>query len=429
MESMNDIESLMKSQLNEELKRTNRVKSLAIRTVNSHIKIDEARQKVTQIIEQKKQATLEKQEAAEKRFAERKTLLAAQVVGVEKSLKEHEERRIKIEKEREDLTLQNFDSKKDKHLQIAEMKVRLMEETLKNTMKNSSELITDIEHLRVAKELDENFRVKSAYDLNMRNIRSSKHIERIKLEEAKQLSDAKLKQSLLEFKCEQRKRLFKLESEQNAELLKIQLEKLNAFKDIQDSINYQRPNALKQVFQENYATANQSISIVPVSPGPGEYEVDSAYKKKIIGGYMPIRNNIVELKTITPGPGTYDPNTNDDPNIQKLAMLRKSSGVLPFNGRGKTDVDWLILQSKLKPGPGDYNIESKRNIGGKFGCAKIKTDLDIKLEIKKEIPGVGTYDINPDIKKQTTLTNIAKKNSITNFLDTDNYNQLYNCYK
>jgi hypothetical protein len=417
-----DTASLLRSQLDDETRRSQRVRSLATRTLQSHIKIDEHQEKVALAIERKKEATLRKQEAAERRLLENKDVLAAQVVGVEKALKEHEERRLQIQGERERAVTSAYEAKLERGSQSLEMQTRLLQDVQRNVIRNSSDNNTNADRLRVARELDDKKREESAAAAHEKEERHARRIARVKEEEAQRIADAKLRQSLLEFKCEQRKRLFNHEREQSAALQRIEMEKLNAYKELQDSLAFQRPNALKQVFQDTFDSGGglgsssrlTQQSSAQSTPGPGEYDV--TVKRKVIGGYMSARTKQGASSSgapDTPGPGGYEP----DASVTNLVRLKEKNGVLPFRGRGRSDVDWLMMEASRRPGPGSYNFDVPKKEGGKFGCAKLKSDLDARLESKRNIPGPGAYDVNPGLKKQTTLAAIAKQYHVPELLE------------
>lgn len=289
--------------------------------------------------------------------------------------------------------------------------------------KNSAEVNRGAEHMRVAQENDAAFRVKSAQSLRIQQERSENHMLRVRAEETKRIEESRLKRAMLEFKSEQKKRLANEERDKKAGLLKIQLEKLNAFKDIQNSINFQRPNALKQVFRGSFDGNSKPPSVTQASPGPGEYDLQ--LKKKTIGGYMSNKTAAVELKTVTPGPGAYEP----DGSTASMISMKRNTGTLPFRGRGKSDVDWLVLEAKQRPGPGYYNLSAPKKSGGKFGSASLKSDLDARIAYKRDIPGPGAYEIDPGLKKQITLNTIAKKNAVSDHLSAPQYSDLLECYK
>ena len=112
-----------------------------------------------------------------------------------------------------------------------------------------------------------------------------------------------------------------------------------------------------------------------------------------------------------------------------MCVVFSFAGVTPFQGRGKSDVDWLILEAKQRPGPGYYEFNSPLRSGGRFSTAKLKSDLDVRLETKKDIPGPGAYELGTGLKKQVTLTAIARKNQIGDQIESGNYDELFQSYK
>jgi len=87
-----------------------------------------------------------------------------------------------------------------------------------------------------------------------------------------------------------------------------------------------------------------------VTPGPGDYE--GMPPKSIRGGRISTSGAVPSKITPaapSPGPGEYSPQLSPLP-----------TGAIPFQGRGKTYVDELIIREKKLPGPGQYNFSSKK---------------------------------------------------------------------
>lgn len=220
-------------------------------------------------------------------------------------------------------------------------------------------------------------------------------------------------------RAEQRRRLRQLEREQESKLLEIQLKKLDVYRDIQESIKSQRPNALLRTFKESFGSNDGFNASSPVlsTPGPGEYEVGTSAHviyPKTKGGYMAgrVRKGLYDVSPndITPGPGEYEPNelTNT------ISKLKKSSnGVVPFQGRGKTDVDWLIHEAQKRPGPGYYNTHTRDMKGGKFSKASLPSMIEHIIETKKMVPGPGAYEDPTCSRVPKGLKSIGKTHNIS----------------
>ena len=87
---------------------------------------------------------------------------------------------------------------------------------------------------------------------------------------------------------------------------------------------------------------NFNINFNKTKPGPGDY--DPKLPRTITGGVIGTAGSnpsFILSNNSSPGPGTYN-----------LSSPVKSTGtgVIPFTGRGKTNTDILISNSKLLPG-------------------------------------------------------------------------------
>ena len=89
-------------------------------------------------------------------------------------------------------------------------------------------------------------------------------LEHQKNEHRKQLNE---RIAITSFKCEQKRKLQLQQSEQKSKLLEVQLEKLNVARDISESIEFQRVNALSQVFHDNFAVNGSTNNYESASPG------------------------------------------------------------------------------------------------------------------------------------------------------------------
>jgi hypothetical protein len=100
----------------------------------------------------------------------------------------------------------------------------------------------------------------------------------------------------------------------------------------------------------------------------------------------------------TPGPGDYNLEGNEKAAVK---------GTIPFQSRGKTDVDWLEIAAKKIPGVGSYNISSDASLHDPINKLKLrykalpfagrgKTDLDLKIAVASKLPGVGYYNVEPE---------------------------------
>jgi hypothetical protein len=90
-------------------------------------------------------------------------------------------------------------------------------------------------------------------------------------------------------------------------------------------------------------------------------------------------------------------------------------GTIPFQSRGKTDVDWLEIAAKKIPGVGSYNISADASLHDPIDKLKQrykalpfagrgKTDLDLKIAVASKLPGVGYYNVVPEASPMTLPT-------------------------
>ena len=233
-------------------------------------------------------------------------------------MREHRERRTQILSEKERSVIEKFQEHAEKNNKITEMQKQLLVD-IRNSLMSSGSSHEQTANFKAAREADDLFRSTSAESMMQKLDKSENHLKRLKDEENDYLQRKQEKQALQEFRCEQRRRLQLIEREQKAALLKIQLESLNAHREIHESINYQRPNALRQVFHQHF-DACRPKGEVTYSPGPGDYEVD--LQRKIKGGYMSGKLKSTSVVNITPGPGQYEP----PENLKEIFKLKETKG-------------------------------------------------------------------------------------------------------
>lgn len=67
--------------------------------------------------------------------------------------------------------------------------------------------------------------------------------------------------------------------------------------------------------------------------------------------------------------------------------------MIPFAPRGKTDVDWTVLNASKLPGVGQYNISRPKTVSAVSFPKKGTSGLDLTIKRAASLPGVGDYDI------------------------------------
>lgn len=423
-----EIERLLRTSLEEENNRTNRVKQLAHRTLNSRTCISERQTALDITIANKEKTAALKHQAAIDRFRETQSNWIRNS-GIDESIRQHQMKKDAIIREKNEQIFEKFYAKEQRTADILKMQERLMLDSAECVKNNSMEITeANSKHLRIARSEDGQFRAKTAQSIDQKLSRSERHLEKIKDESIRKSEENLEKRILAQFKCEQKRKLQEMERIQKASVLKIQLEKLDVYKEVQASIEYQRPNALRQVFHDTFHQEKMQHRDIRPSPGPGEYDIE--YKRKTIGGYMAAKLNSSlngnKDKISNPPPGCYDPDMSIE-QTQVLAKLKARKGCLPFRGRGKADVDWMIAEAARLPGPGQYEFGSKKIPGGKFSKANTKSGIEKEIQSKSGIPGPGAYN-DPTIKQITIpLAKIAKKQQIDESIHED-YEELFQSF-
>lgn len=65
----------------------------------------------------------------------------------------------------------------------------------------------------------------------------------------------------------------------------------------------------------------------------------------------------------------------------------------------KSDVDIKCDRAKKLPGPGAYDLPSTLQVaGGKFNDAVVPTDTEIRMKRAKKLPGPGQYSLPTTLK-------------------------------
>jgi len=115
--------------------------------------------------------------------------------------------------------------------------------------------------------------------------------------------------------------------------------------------------------------------------GPGDY--DPILPAVIIGGVMPRAGSTpasILPPPASPGPGSYN-----------LDSRPKTTGTIPFQGRGKMETDLLIASAKLQPGPGYYDLPEKPARGGRIPAARVPSGIETLLRLKSALPGMSVH--------------------------------------
>lgn len=196
------------------------------------------------------------------------------------------------------------------------------------------------------------------------------------------------KEDKLIFSAEQKKQLIENQRIADANVSKLAQMKNNAIYKVRDSLKVTRQAAFEDMKVQLYK-GKSNISL-DATPGPGSYNINSPTKVK--GGFLGQKVTGIRPST-TPGPGDYNVDSNTP-----------VKGVIPFQSRGKTDVDWLENAARKIPGVGNYNISSDHLADDPINKLKVKykalpfsgrgkSDLDLKVSVAKQLPGPGDYNI------------------------------------
>lgn len=238
-------------------------------------------------------------------------------------------------------------------------------------------------------------RDRSKESLMIKEERSLNHREQVKAQWEESVRVKQERDGLLKFRAEKRRELLEKERLANLEAMRVEVLRQAVTSDMQKSIKIQRTHALQAVYENQFASAGLNTTAgEPPGPGPGEYFQEER-PRRILGGVLagrgtgPFDRNMNPGTLITPGPGQYEKHST------KSAVSASGSGVLPFMGRGKTDVDWSMATAAQQPGPGSYNLPGGNTVGGHFSRANPPKELERVAMSKSYIPGVGSYDIAP----------------------------------
>jgi hypothetical protein len=202
------------------------------------------------------------------------------------------------------------------------------------------------------------------------------------------------KQLLLSFRAEQRRRMMDEKKRVEREIGRIRQAKEAVIAVKRAKTNAERPIKLNRIYADQLKKQSHAMgqlsteSVDTVTPGPGEYFKDIKMKIKAKGGYM-ASSRVPETISEVPGPGHYE---TDPANIDGVEA--NIAGTIKFISRGKTDVDWTILNASKLPGIGQYNpvlpANSQRSV--KL-IGKGKSQLDEIITRASKIPGPQDYNL------------------------------------
>ena len=222
----------------------------------------------------------------------------------------------------------------------------------------------------MAQQVDQMFRQQSKNAHDKKNERFNQNFALFKKSQSdhlQELADLELRRN---FASNQRRRLLIAEKAQQIDLAKIRLSKIDSASEIKHSLESQRNVMIHKITTEKLQQGGKlSIDTTPgifylssslqnelfflrvkslrftdlcdlFYVGPGEYSPVNTRKLTggVIGRAGALSNSILSAPP-SPGPASYD-----------LNMRPKTTGAIPFMGRGKTDTDVLVTAAKLSPG-------------------------------------------------------------------------------
>jgi hypothetical protein len=275
---------------------------------------------------------------------------------------------------------ERFDTKNAHHAEAEERRAARVEQERREKLAESERNVARIQG--GAEEEDKRFREMSRRMLEEKEERFNRSYGDVLEARRKFTTDGQERYQLLSFRAEQRRRLEKEQRDKKLDMVAIRHEKLEASKRLKDALVSQRRQILHKVMTDHApATAHAPLDI---TPGPGDYNIGG--RGAIRGGRISTSgaeaSNLAPAAPL-PGPGDYSPKLPDMPN-----------GAIPFSGRGKTYVDDLVLREKKLPGPGQYNLPSKKMSGGVISTAKVPTQIELAVHSRMGLPGPGYYDLD-----------------------------------
>lgn len=148
-----------------------------------------------------------------------------------------------------------------------------------------------------------------------------------------------------------------------------------------------------------------------ITPGPGEYNLDSGPKGPKGGTWGKHKpKSDVEWKIYRaaqiPGPGQY-----------KLPSSVLVPGGTWGKHKPKSDVEWQMYRAAQIPGPGEYQPRAlKSGVAVKFGNHNPPSDLDKAIRKARDLPGPGAYapPVTPSPRKSLKqLQRVVSKIDVT----------------
>ena len=235
-----------------------------------------------------------------------------------------------------------------------------------------------------AEEDDFRFRAKTADTLRFKQEKSEEFMTKFAEEQDKRRSNLRDRHELLDFRAAQRRRLMAEERKSKLDLLAVRQERLEASMKIKFALVGRRRQMYHQISETFHPQKAKGETSFEATPGPGDYDINPT--RVIKGGKISdagAKPSSIAKSAPPPGPGDYSP---------KMPPL--ATGAVPFQGRGKTYVDELVLREKKTPGPGYYNFGDKRIPGGKISQAKVPSQVELLMAYKRTQPGPGDYNIS-----------------------------------
>eukprot|EP00753_Platysulcus_tardus_P011502 PLAT3294.10.p1 GENE.PLAT3294.10~~PLAT3294.10.p1 ORF type:complete len:795 (+),score=388.83 PLAT3294.10:104-2488(+) len=179
-------------------------------------------------------------------------------------------------------------------------------------------------------------------------------------------------------------------------------------RELQEALAHERKERQKEELIERDRWRTETVLQRNILPGPGEYRVPSTVGNSAggtWGRYNPksdIDWLIMEAKDL-PGPGQYD------------AVLPSTAGHTFSRYTPKSDLDWVLLRAAQIPGPGAYKPrELSRGGAVTIGEFSPPSELEMRMKRAAETPGPADYAVvDLSYKKKPRLRDLKQKLAVS----------------
>ena len=246
-----------------------------------------------------------------------------------------------------------------------------------------------LEKIQYAAEIEKKVTAERAEVLESKDTRFERTIAMQEEEMEEVVNRRKVKDTVLSFRAEQRRMMLDAKRQAEMELGRIRQTQEAVLAATRRKTDAQRPIKLHAIYADQLKKQhleNGGEEEALPTPGPGDYFKNITKKIAPGGGYMASSRPESQVSDV-PGPGHY---SNEE-------VTKAGSGCVPFQGRGKTDVDITQLRASKLPGVGQYEVSKKSKSGRSVKLtSKGTTQLDRIIDNAKRLPGPGDYNLSND---------------------------------